>query len=425
MTILLLSLLLFLLLGVPIAYSLGLSALCYFLAHDPGLMVVMPQQLMAGMDSYALIALPLFIFMGQLMNASGITGRLIDYCMLIVGRFRGGLGLVNISSSMLFGGISGSSTSDTASIGSILIPEMKRRGYPHQFAAGLTVASSTMGMIIPPSIPMVLFAITAQESVGKLFLGGVIPGLMVGVFQIVFTLWISTKRNYPQENTKFELSIFLKETFRSSYILLLPIFVVGTVVLGIATATESAGLGVFYAIATGYILTRKLTLEKFINALRYSILTSAKIMIIIAFSKLFIWILAYERLPDDLAYSVESFDLSLFWLMLLMILIILLAGTFIDVSPAILLLTPIFLPIIISAGGSPILFGVVLVIGLAVGACTPPVGNCLNVCSAVSGLRIGIIFRGALPFLAANVLTLLLIVLFPSLVLWLPSLLMD
>ena len=425
MAALLISLLIFLLLGVPIAYSLGLSALCYFLAHEPGLMVVMPQQLMAGMDSYALIALPLFIFMGQLMNASGITGRLIDYCMLIVGRFRGGLGLVNISSSMLFGGISGSSTSDTASIGSILIPEMNRRGYPNQFAAGLTVASSTMGMIIPPSIPMILYAITAQESVGKLFLGGVIPGLMVGVFQIVFTLWISTKRNYPKENTNFKLSIFLKETFQSSYILLLPIFVVGTVVLGIATATESAGLGVFYAIAIGCILTRKLTLEKFINALRYSILTSAKIMIIIAFSKLFIWILAYERLPDDLAYSVESFDLSLFWLMLLMIVIILLAGTFIDVSPAILLLTPIFLPIIISAGGSPILFGVVLVIGLAVGACTPPVGNCLNVCSAVSGLRIGIIFRGALPFLAANVLTLLLIVLFPSLVLWLPSLLMD
>ena len=425
MIILLLSLLFFLLLGVPIAYSLGLSALCYFLAHEPGLMVVMPQQLMAGMDSYALIALPLFISMGQLMNASGITARLIDYCMVIVGRFRGGLGLVNISSSMLFGGISGSSTSDTASIGSILIPEMKRRGYPEQFAAGLTVASSTMGMIIPPSIPMILFAITAQESVGKLFLGGVIPGLMVGFFQIIFTLWISNKKKFPQENSTFELSIFFKESFRSSYILLLPIFVIGTVVLGIATATESAALGVFYAIMTGCILTRKLTIKKFIDALRYSIMTSAKIMIIIAFSKLFIWILAYERLPDGLAYLVESFDLSLFWLMLLMILIILLAGTFIDVSPAILLLTPIFLPIVISVGGSPILFGVVLVIGLAVGACTPPVGNCLNVCSAVSGLKIGVIFRGALPFLAANVLTLLLIVLFPSLVLWLPSLLMD
>ena len=425
MTILLLSLFLFLFLGVPIAYSLGLSALCYFVVHEPGLMVVMPQRLMAGMDSYALIALPLFIFMGQLMNASGITRRLIDYCMLLVGRFRGGLGLVNVSSSMLFGGISGSSASDTASIGSILIPEMKRRGYPEDFAAGLTVASSTMGMIIPPSIPMVLFAVTAQVSVGKLFMAGVIPGLMVGVFQVVFTLWISARKNYPKEDTKFELRKLLVETGRSAYILLLPVFVVGAVVFGVATATESAGLGVFYAIVIGCFLTRRLTRAEFIKALRQSILTSAKIMIIIAFSKLFIWILAYERLPDGLAEMVKGFDLSLFWLMMLMIVIILLAGTFIDVSPAILLLTPIFLPMVIAAGGSPILFGVVLVVGLAVGACTPPVGNCLNVCSVISGLGIGTIFRGALPFLAANVLTLVMIVFFPSLVLWLPSILMD
>lgn len=425
MTILLLSLLVFLFLGVPIAYSLGLSALCYFVVHEPGLMVVMPQRLMAGMDSYALIALPLFIFMGQLMNASGITRRLIDYCMLLVGRFRGGLGLVNVSSSMLFGGISGSSTSDTASIGSILIPEMKRRGYPEDFAAGLTVASSTMGMIIPPSIPMVLFAVTAQESVGKLFMGGVIPGLMVGVFQVVFTLWISARKNYPKEDTEFELRKLLVETGRSAYILLLPVFVVGAVVFGVATATESAGLGVFYAIVIGCFLTRQLTRAEFIKALRQSILTSAKIMIIIAFSKLFIWILSYERLPDGLAEMVKGFDLSLFWLMMLMIVIILLAGTFIDVSPAILLLTPIFLPMVIVAGGSPILFGVVLVVGLAVGACTPPVGNCLNVCSVISGLGIGTIFRGALPFLVANVLTLVMIVFFQSLVLWLPSILMD
>ncbi len=436
MTILLLSLLVFLFLGVPIAYSLGLSALCYFVVHEPGLMVVMPQRLMAGMDSFALIALPLFIFMGQLMNASGITGRLINYCMLLVGRFRGGLGLVNVSSSMLFGGISGSSVSDTASIGSILIPEMKRRGYPERFAAGLTVASSTMGMIIPPSIPMVLFAVTAQESVGKLFLGGLIPGLMVGLFQIVFTLWISARKNFPKEDSKFVIQTLLVETGRSALgvvwvviialaILFLPVFVVGAVVFGVATATESAGLGVFYAIVIGCFLTRRLTREKFIKALRQSVLTSAKIMIIIAFSKLFIWILAYERLPDGLAEMVKGFDLSLFWLMMLMIVIILLSGTLIEVRPAILLLTPIFLPMVIAAGGSPILFGVVLVVGLAIGACTPPVGNCLNVCSVISGLGIGTIFRGALPFLAANVLTLVLIVFFPSLVLWLPSILMD
>ena len=436
MTILLLSLLVFLFLGVPIAYSLGLSALCYFVVHEPGLMVVMPQRLMAGMDSFALIALPLFIFMGQLMNASGITGRLINYCLLLVGRFRGGLGLVNVSSSMLFGGISGSSVSDTASIGSILIPEMKRRGYPERFAAGLTVASSTMGMIIPPSIPIVLFAVTAQESVGKLFLGGLIPGLMVGLFQIVFTLWVSARKKFPKEDSKFVIQTLLVETSRSALgvvwvviialaILFLPVFVVGAVVFGVATATESAGLGVFYAIVIGCFLTRQLTREKFIMALRQSVLTSAKIMIIIAFSKLFIWILAYERLPDGLAEMVKGFDLSLLWLMLLMIVVILLAGTFIDVSPAILLLTPIFLPMVIAAGGSPILFGVVLVVGLAIGACTPPVGNCLNVCSVISGLGIGTIFRGALPFLAANVLTLVMIVFFPSLVLWLPSILMD
>ena len=436
MTILFLSLLLFLILGVPIAYSLGLSALFYFVVHEPSLMVVMPQRLMSGMDSYALIALPLFILMGQLMNASGITGRLIDYCMLLVGRFRGGLGLVNVSSSMLFGGISGSSTSDTASIGSILIPEMKRRGYPGSFAAGLTVASSTMGMIIPPSIPIVLFAVTAQKSVGMLFLGGVIPGLMVGVFQIVFTLWISVRNNYPKEDSTFEFQRVLVETWRSAYILLLPLFVVGAVVFGVATATESASLGVFYALIIGFFLTRRLNLSEIIKALRQSILTSSKIMIIIAFSKLFIWILAYERLPDGLAEMVKGFDLPFFWLMLFMIVIILLAGTFIDVSPAILLLTPIFLPMVIEVGGphlshyniddpAPILFGVVLVVGLAVGACTPPVGNCLNVCSVISGLGIGTIFRGALPFLAANVLTMLLIVLFPELVLWLPSVFMG
>ena len=191
MFLLLISLTIFLILGVPIAYSLGLSTLAYFFLYQPDLIQVLPQRLFAGMDSYALIALPLFIFMGQVMNKSGITSRLINYCLIIVGRFRGGLGLVNVASSMLFGGISGSSTSDTASIGSILIPEMKKRGYPEKFSAGLTVASSTMGMIIPPSIPMVLFAVTAQVSVGRMFLGGVIPGIIVGVLQLIITLWIS------------------------------------------------------------------------------------------------------------------------------------------------------------------------------------------------------------------------------------------
>ena len=425
MVVLLSSLFIFLAIGVPIAYSLGLSTTLYFLIFNNQLLQVMPQILFAGMDSYTLIALPLFILMGQLMNESQITSRLIDYCLIFVGKIRGGLGLVNVISSMLFGGISGSSVSDTASIGSILIPEMKNRGYPEDYAAGLTVASSTMGMIIPPSIPMVLFAVTAQESVGRLFLGGVIPGILVGLLQLLITVWISKKKSYPRENRNVSLKIILKMTVKYSYILFMPFFVVGSVIFGIATATESAALGVFYALIIGGFLIKSLSLKKINSALKSSVLTSAKIMIVIAFSKIFIWVLAYERIPDGLSEMITGLGLQPTSMLLLFIIIILIAGTFIDVSPAILLFTPVFLPSIVDMGISPILFGVVLVIGLAVGACTPPVGNCLNVCSIITGLSIGKIFKGAAPFLVANIITLFLIVIFPNLVVWLPKTIMD
>ena len=425
MVVLLSSLFIFLAIGVPVAYSLGLSTTLYFLIFNNQLLQVMPQILFAGMDSYTLIALPLFILMGQLMNESQITSKLIDYCLIFVGKIRGGLGLVNVISSMLFGGISGSSVSDTASIGSILIPEMKNRGYPEDYAAGLTVASSTMGMIIPPSIPMVLFAVTAQESVGRLFLGGVIPGILVGLLQLLITAWISKKNSYPRENRDVSLKIILKMTIKYSYILFMPFFVVGSVIFGIATATESAALGVFYALIIGGFLIKSLSLKKINSALKSSVLTSAKIMIIIAFSKIFIWVLAYERIPDGLSEMITGLGLQPTSMLLLFIIIILIAGTFIDVSPAILLFTPVFLPSIVDMGISPILFGVVLVIGLAVGACTPPVGNCLNVCSIITGLSIGKIFKGAAPFLVANIITLFLIVIFPNIVVWLPKIIMD
>ena len=425
MVVLLLSLFIFLGIGVPIAYSLGLSTTLYFIFFNNDLLQVMPQILFAGMDSYTLIALPLFILMGQLMNESQITSRLIDYCLIFVGKIRGGLGLVNVISSMLFGGISGSSVSDTASIGSILIPEMKKRGYPEDYAAGLTVASSTMGMIIPPSIPMVLYAVTAQESVGRLFLGGVFPGIMVGVFQLLITIWISNKYSYPREERDVSLKVILQMTLRYAYILFMPFFVVGAVIFGIATATESAALGVFYALVIGTFLIKSLSYQRIFKALKSSVLTSAKIMIIIAFSKIFIWVLAYERVPDGLSEMITGFGLGTTGMLLLFIFIILFAGTFIDVSPAILLFTPVFLPSIINMGVSPILFGVIMVIGLAVGACTPPVGNCLNVCSIITGLSIGKIFKGAAPFLIANIITLLLIVLFPNIVIWLPKIIMG
>lgn len=421
--LLLLSLLGLIALGVPVAYSLGISVLLYILVEDPNLILVLPLRMFAGFDSYALLSLPLFILMGQVMNAAQITSRLIDFSMLLVGRLRSGLGLVNVLASMLFGGISGSSASDTASIGSVLIPEMARRGYRKQVAAGITVASSTMGMVIPPSIPMVLYAVVAQQSVGRLFLGGVVPGLMVGCLQMILVLLLA--KGDRIERARITPGEVLGRTLRSLPVLMMPVVIVGSVVFGLATATESAALGVLYAALAGFGLTRALRAASFWECLRSAAITSSKIMIVIALSQAYIWLLALERVPETLASLVVDMGLGPIGTLLVVDVIILVAGTIIDVSPAILLLTPVFGPALQELGVSPIHFGVLLVTGLAVGACTPPVGTCLNVCAAIAKMDIGRIFRGAAPFLAANAATLVLATVIPEIALALPSWLMP
>ncbi|MBW2333581.1 MAG: TRAP transporter large permease [Deltaproteobacteria bacterium] len=425
MTTLLISLGIFLILGIPIAYSLGLSSFLYFVIYHPELLPILPQRLYSGMDSYAMVALPLFVLMGLLMNEGGITKRLIDFSLIFVGRLRGGLGAVNVLASMIFGGISGSSVSDTASIGAVLIPEMTKKGYTPQFASGITVASSTMGMIIPPSVPMVIYAFVSGASVGKLFLGGVFPGLIIGFLMLGITLMISQWRKYPKE----EVTLTKKEVFnrieRAILALIMPIFVVGAVVIGIATATESAGIGALYAFVVGYFIFRGVNLKIIPSLLKTSISTSAQVMIIIALSKLYIWILVIEHIPQAVASFVSGFDLPVFFILLVISVIILITGTFVDVSPAILLLTPVFLPAVTSLGVSSIQFGVILITGLAIGLVTPPVGMCLNVASAISKLGIGTIFRAAMPFSLANVITLILITLIPPITMWLPSVLME
>ncbi len=425
MIVLIISLIVFLVMGIPIAYSLGLSGFCYFLVVHPELLLVLPQRLFAGMNSYAMIALPLFVAMGLLMNAGGITTRLIDFSLLFVGRLRGGLGAVNVLASMIFGGISGSSVSDTASIGAVLIPEMKDRGYTAEFASGITVASSTMGMIIPPSVPMVIYALVAEESVGKLFLGSAIPGIMIGLIMLVITLGISYWKKYPRE----EIRLSKKEQFvrirQSILAIIMPVFVIGSVVLGIATATESAGIGVLYSFIIGIFVIRGLKLKDIPPILKSAIMTSATVMIIIAMSQLYVWILAIERVPELVAAFVTGLNLPAIVILLCIDVIILLTGTFVDVSPAILLLTPVFLPAAQALGMTAVQFGVILISGLAVGLVTPPVGMCLNVASAISRLGIGRIFKAALPFLLANTITLVLITILPSLSMWLPGLLMK
>ncbi|WP_298921125.1 TRAP transporter large permease [uncultured Roseobacter sp.] len=421
MFILLGSLFIFLLIGVPVAYALGLASVAYFMLESPAAVGFVVQRFFAGINNYPLVSLPFFILMGLVMNTGGITRRLLDLSMFFVGRFKGGLGHVNVVASMIFGGISGSSASDTASIGAVLIPEMEMRGYPIEVAAGITVASSTMGMIIPPSVPMIIYAIAAEESIGQLFLGGIIPGIMVGLTQMLVIAYLAHRRGYPTEFIPFTLKAAWKELINALPVLVMPIMIVGSVVFGFVTPTETAGSAVVYGLIIGFFLVGLSVIRELPAAMRQAIIMSAKIMMIIAFSQVFITVLALERVPNQISDFISGFGLEPTGFILLTALLILLAGTFIDVSPAILLLTPVLLPVAQKMGISGVHFGVVMISGLAVGACTPPVGNCLNVCAAITRLPIGRIFLGATPFLMANVVVLFLICVFPQLVLWIPG----
>jgi len=425
MLILLGSFLIFVVTGLPIAYGLGLSALIYFVAYHPELILVIPQRFYAGLDSELMLALPLYVLMGAMMNVGGLTTRLIDFSLLLVGRLRGGLGMVCVMSSMIISGISGSSVADAASIGSVLIPEMEKRGYSREYAAGITVAATTNGMIIPPSIPMVIYAFMATESVGKLFLAAAIPGLILGLVQMVINGVISAKRRYPVEEIRFTVTEVTSRLRKGVLPLLMPIFVIGAVVIGLTTATEAAGVGVLYAFLVGTLFYHGLKLRHIPPMLRESIMSSANVMIVTAFSGLYTWILALEHVPDLVAALVLGLDVPVWVILLALDIIILAVGFFVDVAPAIILLTPVFLPALKSIGVSPIQFGTILIVGMAVGLVTPPVGMCLNVVSTMTKLDIVTIFRASIPFLIADVIVLLLVTFIPALSLWLPALLME
>jgi tripartite ATP-independent transporter DctM subunit len=425
MLILLGGLAVFVVTGLPIAYALGLSAVLYFVTYHPELILVIPQRVFSGMDSELMLALPLYVLMGAMMNQGGLTSRLIDFSLLLVGRLRGGLGMVCVVSSMIISGISGSSVADAASIGSVLIPEMKKRGYSLEYAAGITVAATTNGMIIPPSIPIVIYAFMAMESVGKLFLAATIPGLILGLIQLVINGIISAKRNYPVEDIHFTVPEVLSRLQKGVLPLLMPVFVIGAVVIGLTTATEAAGVGVLYAFLVGTLFYHGLKLRSIPPMLRESIMSSANVMIITAFSGLYTWILALEKAPDQVAALVLGLDVPLWVILLVLDLIILAVGFFVDVAPAIILLTPVFMPALKALGVSPIQFGTILIVGMAVGLVTPPVGMCLNVVSTITKLDIVTIFRAAIPFLIADVIVLFLVTFVPEVSLWLPNLLMG
>lgn len=421
--ILLALLIFFALIGMPLAYALGLSSVVTMLFTAPQFLVMLPQQIWGGAHSYVLVAMPLFILMGELMNESGITDRLIKLCMSLIRPFHGGLGEVNIVASMLFGGISGSSVADTSALGSVLIPAMEKRGYPPEFSAGITVASSTMGMIIPPSIPMIMYSMISGDSIANLFIAGLLPGLSIGILQLVVCFVISRRNGYHPAKEAFDARVFFSAVLYGLPAAIMPVLIVLSVSFGIATASESAGVAVLYCLILGVVVYRKLKWKAIAAALRRTFLMSSAIVIIISFSMIFTWLMTMQRVPEMFASFFMMLNLPIPIIIGIFVVIILFIGTFIDVSPAILMLTPIILPVMRNAGMSSLQFGAMFIVGLAIGLVTPPVGMCLNTCSKINGMPILKIARGALPFTCCNIVVLILTAFVPAFSTWLPSVL--
>jgi tripartite ATP-independent transporter DctM subunit len=423
--VLVVSFFLLVFLNVPICFSLGASSILYLAMAHPEFLILLPQRVWAGSENFLLIALPLFMLAGELMNRGGITKRIIDFATYVVRPIGGGLGEVNVVDSMIFGGISGSSIADVSATGTVIIPAMVERGYPKGFAVGITVASSTMGMIIPPSIPMLLYAMMSGESVGALFLAGMIPGILVGVTQLVLVNTISRRKHYLPEKQKLDLRHFVAAVRNGFFAMLMPVMIIVTVTFGIATATESAGAAVFYALILGFLVYRELKLKDVVQIMKSTVLASSSLMLIIAFSMMFVWILAIEKIPTQIGDFVVGLNLSKFWILLGLDIFLLVIGTFIDVGSAIILVSPVLIEVMRGVGMGAMQLGAVIIVGLAIGLCTPPVGGCLFACNRITGMPVTEIAKHALPFLVGNVVVLILVTFVPEVSLWLPALLMK
>lgn len=396
MLILLVLLIIFAALGVPLAFAIGASCVTYITTNAPTFLGMLPQRVWNGAYSELMIAMPLFMLAGELMNTGGITQRIINFCMEILRPVRGGLGEVNIVASMIFGGISGSSVADTSALGSILIPAMEKEGYPSD-AAGITVASSTMGMIIPPSTPMIVYSMISGGSVGALFMAGAVPGILIGLTQLVLVYAISAKKGWHPKREAFDIRRCLKAILSGIPALIMPLFIIICVSFGICTASESAGAAVLYALLVGFLVYRELTWKAVWEALKKTFISSSSIMLIIGFTTIFTWVLTMQNVPQTVGDFFMSLNMPTWGIALLFCVLILLIGTFIDVSPAILLLTPILLPVMQNYGISTLQFGAMMITGLAIGLVTPPVGMCLNACNKINRMPIIDIFKGAAP----------------------------
>ncbi|MGB6777506.1 MULTISPECIES: TRAP transporter large permease [Planococcus] len=407
-------------LGVPVAFSLGLSSLLYLFIADIPLNII-PQRMFGGLNSFVLLCIPGFILAGNLMNAGGITERIIGFANNFFGHIRGGLGLANVGASMGFAGISGTALADTASIGSVMIPSMKKQGYGAGFSAAVTASSSTVGPIIPPSLPLIIVGTLASLSIGDLFLAGAIPGLLLGIGLMIPTYLISVKRNYPKGERQ-SLKAIGKSFVGAFWAILMTVIILYGILGGLFTPTEASIVAVLYAFVIGIFVYRELPVKKIPKIMLDSMTTTASIMLLVGFANLFGWIMVREQIPQLVAESILGISTNAIIVILLVNLLLLFVGTFMETIAALVILFPVLLPVAVTVGMDPIQFGVMMVLNLVIGLVTPPVGVCLFVASQIGKVSIGKTARELLPFLGVSLAVLMLVAFVPSITTFLPSL---
>ncbi|SIS77572.1 TRAP transporter large permease [Paracoccus saliphilus] len=415
-----LTFLLGLVIGLPVAITLGLSSAAYLLWNGMPL-VVIPQKMYAGMDSFVLLCIPGFILAGNLMNGGGITGRIIRFAQALVGWIRGGLAQTNVASSMLFGGISGTAVADAASIGGMMIPGMKKAGYPADFSAAVTAASSTVGPIIPPSVPMIIVGSLAGISVGKMFIAGAVPGLMLGGAMMITTYIIAVRRDFPRQAWQGwrELGISFLGAF---WALAMTALIVGGMLSGYVTPTETAVVASIYAVVVGAFIYRELPLVRVPGILIDSAISSAGILALVGTANVFGWILVSEQIPQMIANGVLSVTDNRFLVILLINVVLLIVGMFMETIAALIILFVPLMTLAQAVGVDPLHFAVFAVLNLMIGLTTPPVGVCMFVCANIARLPLAPVIRALVPYLITNILVLLLVSYIPAISTWLPSL---
>ncbi|MCW2308510.1 TRAP transporter large permease [Rhodobium gokarnense] len=412
-------------LGSPVIFAIGFAGLSYFFIK-PGMssmLDVYVHKFFTGMDVFIWLSIPLFVIAGEIMTSIGMTDRLVGFSRLLVGRLRGGIAYVNVVGSMMFSGVSGSALADISAMGPVEIDMMKKDGYDRDFAAALTVSSAIQGPIIPPSIPLIIFSSLTNTSVAALFLAGAVPGMMLGLAQMVLIFFLARRHGFPRNPVPgLNFAVALRIVFDAFWALFMPVIIIGGIVGGVFTATEAAAIAVFYALFVGVLAYRNLTLKAFWGILDRAARTSASVYLIVGFATVISWVFASERVPSDLSALVQGLDMQPWMLLLLLNVFFLFNGLWISDSVQLLLFAPLFTPIVVAMGVDPIHFGVIMVVNVMIGLMTPPFGMALYLGSAISRVPLGKIVWRSLPFLASNLIVLMIVTYVPAVSLTLPRL---